>query len=287
MKESLYNWVGCHHLYIPFIAHMFHLKISSENLHKKDKAQVFTWMFPKIGVGPQNGWFIMENLILMIWGCPYFRKHPHGVSFFLNEDCQKSGPAWSTLRMYHSCLAWPKTEVEISLLLWKVDVADASSKCTLPEIGHPKRKVVFQPSICRCYVSFREGSFEQNGFGWDSAKLLPSWTTAWRIFLRTAAKDEPKWAKVPQTHYCQESSPSRFPWNLRSSRHVQDGEYLTALVLQPQLTATERAYALWCHGDSAIATWGDANGECSRFRHDEDISGPGKYIYGIDFGQFM
>ena len=20
------------------------------------------WMFPKIGVGPQNGWFIMENL---------------------------------------------------------------------------------------------------------------------------------------------------------------------------------------------------------------------------------
>ena len=36
--------------------------------------------------------------------------------------------------------------------------------CTLPEtngsplkIGFPKRKVVFQPSIFRCYVSFREG----------------------------------------------------------------------------------------------------------------------------------
>ena len=35
---------------------------------------------------------------------------------------------------------------------------------TLPEtnsshlkIGHPKRKLVFQPSIFRCYVSFREG----------------------------------------------------------------------------------------------------------------------------------
>ena len=25
------------------------------------------------------------------------------------------------------------------------------------KIGHPKRKVVFQPSIFRCYVSFREG----------------------------------------------------------------------------------------------------------------------------------
>ena len=37
--------------------------------------------------------------------------------------------------------------------------------CTLlksniaPEIGHPKRKLVFQPSIFRCYVSFREGKF--------------------------------------------------------------------------------------------------------------------------------
>ena len=25
---------------------------------------------------------------------------------------------------------------------------------TAPEIGHPKRKLVFQPSIFRCYVSF-------------------------------------------------------------------------------------------------------------------------------------
>jgi len=26
-----------------------------------------------------------------------------------------------------------------------------------PEIGNPKRKVIFQPSMFRCYVSFREG----------------------------------------------------------------------------------------------------------------------------------
>ena len=29
------------------------------------------------------------------------------------------------------------------------------------EIGHAKRKLVFQPSIFKCYVSFREGNIEQ------------------------------------------------------------------------------------------------------------------------------
>eukprot|EP00434_Breviolum_minutum_P033555 symbB.v1.2.029692.t1/scaffold3283.1/size59811/3 len=39
---------------------------------------------------------------------------------------------------------------------------------------------------------------------------------------------------------------------------IEDGECLTALVLQPQLAATNSDFALWCHGDSAIVTWGDA-----------------------------
>ena len=39
---------------------------------------------------------------------------------------------------------------------------------------------------------------------------------------------------------------------------IEDGECLTALVLQPQLAATGGAFALWCHGDSAVVTWGDA-----------------------------
>ena len=41
---------------------------------------------------------------------------------------------------------------------------------------------------------------------------------------------------------------------------IEDGECLQALVLQPQLAATRTAFALWCHGDSAIVTWGKEKG---------------------------
>ena len=36
---------------------------------------------------------------------------------------------------------------------------------------------------------------------------------------------------------------------------IEDGECLTALVLQPQLAATYSAFALWCHGYNTV-TWG-------------------------------
>ena len=39
---------------------------------------------------------------------------------------------------------------------------------------------------------------------------------------------------------------------------VEDGECLTALVVQPLLAATKSAFALLCPGDSAIVTWGQA-----------------------------
>ena len=39
---------------------------------------------------------------------------------------------------------------------------------------------------------------------------------------------------------------------------IKDGECLTVLVLQPHLAATVGAFALWCHGDSTIVTWGSA-----------------------------
>ena len=40
---------------------------------------------------------------------------------------------------------------------------------------------------------------------------------------------------------------------------IEDSEWLTALVLQPQLAATENAFALWCHKNRAIVAWGDAD----------------------------
>ena len=48
------------------------------------------WVFPKIGVGPQNGWFISCKTLLklMIWGYHYFWKHP----FTLPETNSKFTP---------------------------------------------------------------------------------------------------------------------------------------------------------------------------------------------------
>ena len=50
---------------------------------------------------------------------------------------------------------------------------------------------------------------------------------------------------------------------------IEDGECLTAPVLQPQLATTGKAFALWCHGDIAIVTWGDADfgGDSSEVQH--------------------
>ncbi len=43
-----------------------------------------TWVFPKIGVGPQNGWSIMENPIKMDdLGVPLFLETPTGITYLL------------------------------------------------------------------------------------------------------------------------------------------------------------------------------------------------------------
>ena len=65
-------------------------------------------------------------------------------------------------------------------------------KITLPEtnslplkIGHPKRKLVFQPSIFRCYVSFREGNGFwtpiHEGFGSDDFPSSKRWCSVFQL----------------------------------------------------------------------------------------------------------
>ena len=50
---------------------------------------------------------------------------------------------------------------------------------------------------------------------------------------------------------------------------LRNGDHLTAVVLQPKLAATERAFALWCCGGHRIVTWGDRGfgGDSSEVRN--------------------
>ena len=40
---------------------------------------------------------------------------------------------------------------------------------------------------------------------------------------------------------------------------LEDGDYLSAVILQPQLAATAGAFALWCCGGNTVITWGNAD----------------------------
>ena len=196
-------------------------------------------MFPKNREAPQNGWFIMENLIKMddlgVYSIPIFLETPifflqnptvqvympiimisydfggMSLSPILGVYCRPldiSGGYWILwgkisilkriclkmilkknilkyfffpapfiilkifLKFGMTNLTRPTTIVgEISgktvgeivpPAFWKADWNPFSGlhslKLTSPVKGsHPKRKLVFQPSIFRCYVSFREG----------------------------------------------------------------------------------------------------------------------------------
>ena len=49
------------------------------------------WVFPKIGV-PQNGWSLRKTLLeLMIWGYPYFWKHPYVFRWVGSTKTTNSG----------------------------------------------------------------------------------------------------------------------------------------------------------------------------------------------------
>ncbi len=69
----------------PPILHYLHLMIFPTNNW---------WVFSKIGVGPQNGWFISWKTLLklMIWGYHYFWKHPDSLWNTLDPNASHMAP---------------------------------------------------------------------------------------------------------------------------------------------------------------------------------------------------
>ena len=61
---------------------------------------ILIWVFPKIGV-PQNGWFIRQGktiLELMIWGYPYFWKHPYRYVWWTSSLTRRINDSKDLLR---------------------------------------------------------------------------------------------------------------------------------------------------------------------------------------------
>ncbi len=125
------------------------------------------WVFPNIGVGPQNGWLIIvpNPIKWMIWGAhPYFWKHPNLERNNVRKLCTSAVSAVPNIRVvwwlkWHALFspiqrARPKSHDRFQLQLPSLKLT-AKAPENRPK---PNRKVVFQPSIFRGYVSFREGN---------------------------------------------------------------------------------------------------------------------------------
>ena len=132
--------------------------------------------------------------------------------------------------IYHSILAWLGLKVwstDSLLMFWRVKILRNSGmlqvKITLLN-GNPELLTLLHSSTVQDVRTKAQGAFGK------------------------------KYLKLVNAKNCELVDPDK----TLEEAEIEDGECLTALVLQPQLAATSRAFALWCHGDSAIVTWGSA-----------------------------
>ena len=103
----------------------------------------------------------------------------------------------------------------------------------------------------RCFINVQVALL--NGHAYEVRSLLPSSSVR---DLRMAAQ-----RAFGQKHIRLITGERRVLVNYGQTleeAQIKDGECLAVLVLQPQLAATYKAFALWCHGDSTITTWGGA-----------------------------
>ena len=151
-------------------------------------------------------------------------------------------------------------------------------------IGNSFWSSVFGPAIYSDAGETAEVWLELKVWSWDENGWCFEWSTSWMFQVTiTLLNGNPELLTLPPSSTVQDvriqaqrafgkkylklvTAKNRVLVNFEQTleeAEIEDGECLTALVLQPQLAATLAtvvggAFALWCHGDSVIVTWGGA-----------------------------
>ena len=126
----------------------------------------------KLGESTHQTWEVAGNVVQSHW-CLLVQIDDHEGVFVIHQKTGQRvlGLGVSGFKKHPGKLTWnPKIgglDDDFPDFNWVIIILPETNSLHL-KIVHPKRKRVFQPSIFRCYVSFREGRFHVNFQGcWD------------------------------------------------------------------------------------------------------------------------